>query len=103
MSGKVREAALYMERRLGGELAIPQIAEAAGVSQNHLNRLFRRELGRTVLGHFRHRKMEVTRFLLENTSLSVKEIADRVGYRDLQRFNKVVREILGSSPRKLRK
>lgn len=98
----VAAAIAYVESRLAEPLTVPDVARGAGVSHNHLTRLFRAETGDTVVAHIRHRRMERARHLLRETTLPIATIAASVGIADLQAFNKVCRRELGASPRAIR-
>lgn len=95
-------AVAYIESRLAEPLTVPGIARAAGVSHNHLTRLFRRATGDTVIAYIRHRRLERAHHLLRESTLSIPAIAAQIGIPDLQAFNKACRRELGASPRALR-
>lgn len=84
----VAAAVALIKARLGEPLRVPEIATAAGVSHNHLTRLFRAATGETVVGYIRTRRMERARHFLQATTLSVPAVAASVGIADLQAFNK---------------
>ncbi len=98
----VATAIAYVESNLAGPLAVPDIARIAGVSHNHLTRLFRAETGGTVVAHIRRRRLERARHLLRESTLSIPTVAASVGIGDLQAFNKACRRELGASPRAVR-
>ncbi|MGP3972334.1 helix-turn-helix transcriptional regulator [Streptomyces sp. 6N223] len=94
----VRAAVARIETRLRGPLGVADLAEAVGLSHNHLGRLFRAQLGTTVVAYIRERRMARAHHLLTRTSLSVKAVASMVGFRDLQSFNKAFRRAYGIPP-----
>jgi AraC-like DNA-binding protein len=98
----VAVAAALIEARLAEPLTVPEIARAAGVSHNHLTRLFRASTGETVVGYIRARRMERARHFLRATTMSIPAVAASVGIPDLQAFNKTCRRELGASPRSVR-
>ena len=51
----------HIESNLSGTLTVPDIARVAGVSHNHLTRLFHAETGHTVIGYIRRRRLERAR------------------------------------------
>ncbi|MFI9778170.1 helix-turn-helix domain-containing protein [Streptomyces sp. NPDC051956] len=95
-------AIAYIESNLAGQLTVPEVAAAAGVSHNHLIRLVRAETGGTVVAYIRRRRMERARHLLRESTLPIPAIAAAVGVQDLQAFNKACRRELGASPRAVR-
>lgn len=99
----VTAALAHIEQHLPLPITVPQIAAAAGISHNHLTRLFRGATGTTVVAHIRRRRLERAGHLLRESTLSIPAIAASVGIPDLQAFNKACRRELGASPRALRK
>ncbi|MFI6495765.1 helix-turn-helix domain-containing protein [Nonomuraea typhae] len=95
-------AVAHIEANLARPLSVPEVARAAGISHNHLTRLFRAETGHTVVAHIRRRRLEQARHLLTATTLPIPAVAAAVGIPDLQAFNKACRRELGASPRALR-
>jgi AraC-like DNA-binding protein len=92
----------YIEQGLAGPLPVPRIARAAGVSHNHLTRLFRTGTGDTVVSYIRRRRMERARHLLQASTMPIPAVAAAVGISDLQAFNKTCRRELGAAPRTIR-
>lgn len=101
-SPHVATAVGYIDDHLAEPVTVPQIARAVGVSHNQLTRLFRAELGTTVVAHLRRRRLERARHLLRESTLPIAGVAAAVGVPDLQAFNKACRREYGISPRGLR-
>jgi AraC-like DNA-binding protein len=99
----VSRAMQLIETTLSQPLSVPDLAAAVGVSHNHLTRLFQRDVGQTVVGYVRSRRVLRAVHLLQNTSLPIKAIASQVGIGDLHLFNKTIRGATGKSPRGVRK
>ncbi|WP_433010282.1 helix-turn-helix domain-containing protein [Kribbella sp. CA-294648] len=98
----VSTAISYIEGNLARSLTVPSLAAVAGVSHNHLTRLFRAETGMTVVAYIRQRRMARARHLLVSSTLSIPAIAASVGIPDLQAFNKTCHRELGGAPRAVR-
>ncbi|MEV0460664.1 AraC family transcriptional regulator [Catellatospora methionotrophica] len=98
----VAAAMAYLEARLAEPVSVPEIARHAGVSHNHLTRLFRAETGDTVVAYLRRRRLSRAEHLLRRSTLSIPAVAASVGIADLQAFNKACRREFGLSPRALR-
>jgi AraC-like DNA-binding protein len=95
-------AEAHIRANLDRKLTVSEVAEVAGVSQRHLLRCFRQEHQITVQEFIlRMRTQEAMRLLL-NTQLPIKEIAHRVGFHDLQHFNKTMRSATGAAPTRYR-
>jgi len=91
-----------IEEGLDGPLPVAALAHRAGVSHNHLTRLFRGAFALGVSAYIRHRRMLRAKHLLLNTDLPVAAIARAVGSTDLTLFNRWAHRELGASPRGVR-
>jgi AraC-like DNA-binding protein len=98
------EAALhYLDKNLETPKPLAFLAERLGLSPSHVSRLFKQQIGETPIAWQRRRKAERARLMLRESHLSPAQIAESLGIRDLQRFNKLMRKEFGLSPRALRK
>jgi AraC family transcriptional regulator of adaptative response / DNA-3-methyladenine glycosylase II len=73
-----------------------------GVSARHLRRLFATHLGVTPDGLARSARVHFARRLLDDTDLSVLQIAFAAGFGSVRQFNRACREVFRASPRELR-
>ena len=73
-----------------------------GVSARHLRRLFTEHLGVTPDGLARSARVHFARRLLDDTDLTVTEIALAAGFGSLRQFNRACQEVFRESPRELR-
>jgi AraC family transcriptional regulator of arabinose operon len=98
----VHFAQRYIEQNLAEALDLSQIAAATGVTPQYLTRLFRRELHITPMRYLWQLRTQRGVELLEDTGLSISEIADRVGFQSPFHFSRLVRQQHGCGPRELR-
>jgi AraC family transcriptional regulator, regulatory protein of adaptative response / DNA-3-methyladenine glycosylase II len=96
-----RAVRLILEGALDGATE-EQLSARLGVSARHLRRLFRSHLGVTPDGLARSARAHFARRLLDDTDLSVLEIALTTGFGSVRQFNRACREIFRASPRQLR-
>lgn len=96
----LRTAIQTMERHLEEALPIPDIADAAGVSQRHLNRLFSLHLGKTTAQYYRDIRLDRARGLITQTEMPLAEVAIASGFRSQVSFSRAYRERFGLSPGK---
>lgn len=80
-----------------------QIAEAAGLSVSRLNFLFRRDFGITPVQMLIRKRMEYARMLLADPMKTVTEVAQSVGYSDMNYFIRAFRVRNGITPAAFRK
>ena len=79
-----------------------QLAGRLGVSERHLRRLFGTHLGVTPDGLARSARTHFARRLLDDTDLSITEIAFAAGFGSLRQFNRACQDVFRASPRALR-
>jgi AraC family transcriptional regulator of adaptative response / DNA-3-methyladenine glycosylase II len=79
-----------------------ELGARLGVSPRHLRRLFNTHLGLTPDGLARSARVHFARRLLDDTDLSITEVAFAAGFGSLRQFNRVCREVFRESPRMLR-
>lgn len=99
---RLADALRYLEKELDTRKPVAFLAERLGVTEGHVIRLFRKRFQTTPAAWRRKRLAERARLLLQESHLSPKQVADELGIRDLQHFNKLLRRELGVSPRAIR-
>jgi AraC family transcriptional regulator of adaptative response / DNA-3-methyladenine glycosylase II len=80
-----------------------ELGARLGVSARHLRRLFSTHLGVTPDGLARSARVHFARRLLDDTDLTVTEIAFAAGFGSLRQFNRACQEVFRESPRTLRR
>ncbi|MBL4699746.1 MAG: AraC family transcriptional regulator [Phycisphaeraceae bacterium] len=79
-------------------ISLDALAQAIDVSPYYLSRVFSQENGFTLSSYLTQQRMEKARQLLTQTTLSIKEVAYAVGYRDSHYFSRVFRGAFYISP-----
>lgn len=92
----------WIELHLADPPTPAQLRKRFGYSHNHLNHLFKRDMGCTLGQYTRRRRVRHAVELIRRTQLPIKAIAAEVGFADLQQFNKLLRREAGMAPRALR-
>jgi AraC-like DNA-binding protein len=92
----------YLEEHCAGENVLREAARVAGVTPQHLIRLFRQKYRITPGRYLWRTRVERGAGLLAATGLTVGEIADRCGFRNPFHFSRLLREMQGVSPRQFR-
>jgi len=78
------------------------LAGLLGLSARHLRRLFQEQVGVTPSQLARSSRAHFARRLLDDTDLSITDIAFASGFGSLRQFNRTVGEIFRATPRELR-
>lgn len=79
------------------------LAADLGVSERHLRRELQREVGTGPLQLARARRLWLARLLLDQTNLTVTEVAFAAGFGSLRQFNDSVRAAFHAAPSELRR
>jgi AraC family transcriptional regulator of adaptative response / DNA-3-methyladenine glycosylase II len=87
----------------GEEASVEILAARVGVGARHLARLFGKHLGATPLQVAKTARVQRAKRLLDDTDLSMTEVALRAGFRSLRRFNAVFSEVYRRSPTEVRR
>jgi len=95
---RVVKALRFIWDHITQDLSVNQIADHVGVSRRTLERAFQRELKRGINEEFHRRRMKKTRELLEQTNLTVAQIADHMHFSSSGRLCRVFRAAFGTSP-----
>jgi signal transduction histidine kinase/DNA-binding LacI/PurR family transcriptional regulator/AraC-like DNA-binding protein len=101
-SALVKRAIAYLHQNYARPLSRWEIAEAIGVSQDYLSRVFNRELGLSPWSYLNRYRIGQAKALLRGTSDSVQAIAHQVGFKDQAYFSRVFHSLTGVSPRAFR-
>lgn len=80
-----------------------EFAERFSVSESSVKNYFRGVYGQSILQYAAHCRMQHAAELLASTTLSVIEIAGRVGYGNQSKFSAAFRKKFGLSPREYRR
>ena len=92
------EAVLIVEEEFASELSLDDIARRVASSRRQLQRAYA-EIGNTTFrSHLTAVRMDAAAELLARGSLTVREVAHRVGYRQPAQFAKAFRRHHGVSP-----
>lgn len=95
-------AAGLMRRHLEQPLPIPEIARRLGISQRGLEKRCRTAAGRSPQSLYMSVRLSEAHRLVEDTPVSVTEIAGRVGYADASAMTRAFRREFGRTPQQVR-
>lgn len=92
----------FILKNLDRQITVEELASVAAVSPRTLARRIHSGLGMTPHEFVQRMRVSHATHLLETTSVSVDEVAARVGYADPAAFRRVFRRFAGESPRGIR-
>ncbi|WP_152615694.1 GlxA family transcriptional regulator [Leisingera sp. ANG-M1] len=102
LGGKLAKAVAIMEESVETPLPTAVIAERAGLSVRHLERLFLTHLDTTPARHYRRVRLKLAGKLIADTSLPVVDIALACGFPSSASLAKAYRHEFGVTPHQLR-
>ena len=91
-------AMTYIETHLADRITVAAIARAANLSIRTLMRVFRKEVGATVVDFILRRRIARARQLLRQPERTCAEIAFECGFGSVQHFNRIFRRHENTSP-----
>lgn len=94
----VCRACEYIDANFSAAISAQAVAAHAYVSVSHLNRLFRAELGTSIMAYVTAKRVELARQLLETTDLPVHNISLVAGYTHPNYLSYVFTRATGETP-----
>jgi transcriptional regulator GlxA family with amidase domain len=91
-----------MTEHLEERLSVGELGRRVNLSPSRFAHLFRHEIGYGPARYLRELRLDRARALVEESTLSIKEIMARVGFNDPSHFTRDFRRRHGASPRKIR-
>lgn len=99
---RIHQTLAYIRKHLDTRLDIDQLADKACMSKDHFIRIFKRETGETPNVYITKRKLEKAELALVTTDLSIRGVAQLVGYDDYSYFNRLFKKNAGITPQQYR-
>ena len=99
---KLRDAVLYIEGHYCEAITLPDISASAGINQTTLTALMKEELGCTATQYLMKYRITVSKKQLAFTSVPIKDLANMVGFKTVQHFSRVFKEVTGTTPAEFR-
>lgn len=100
--GTVRAMLGYIEASLPGTITLADLSAVFFMSEGHLCRLFRQEMGMSVIAYVKRMRMQMAARLLSDTTQSVRDVGARVGVSDPNYFCRIFKQETGMTPSEYR-
>ena len=94
----LRAAVEHIRRHFQEKLTLPLLADTAGLSQQHLNRLFQKYLSQSAMEYVNHVRISHAEELLRSSNLTMEEISYKLGFSSPAYFCRVFKKVKGLPP-----
>lgn len=98
----IEKAKRLIEDSFASDIGLQELAEQLELSPYWLSSLFKKETGQNFLDYVTGLRMAKAKELLRGTTMKIYEIAEAVGYKDLQHFGKLFKKRTGVTPKEYR-
>lgn len=93
----------YCGEHFAEDITVKTLAEALFISESYVSKLFSKNLKCSFREHINSLRVQKAQKLLESTDLRIGQIMAACGFQNQSSFNRVFREVTGTSPRQYRK
>lgn len=93
----------YIVENISRQVSLDEVSKEVYLSANYLGVLFKKETGMLFSQYITQVKIEKAKELLREMDYSIKEIADKLGYKDIRNFSRLFQNQVGVKPSEYRK
>ena len=97
-SGRMKGMVAYLRAHLDQQITRRSLAREFGITPEHVNALFKKQLGVTPTQFIHRERMLLAYRYLRDEGASVKEVAARVGFEDPFYFSRVFKRVMHRTP-----
>ena len=99
---RLRRVLDFIDASLGDDIALTDLAAAAGSSQAHFSRAFQIAVGSSPYHYVLQRRIDYARVLLLTSDDSLQHVGTRSGFRSQQQFGLMFKRLVGVGPKRFR-
>lgn len=97
------ELLAYVDDNFDKDIYLNDLSERFYLNPTYICDLFKEHIGKTLSNYILDLRMNKARYYLNNTSLTISEIGELVGYRDYSYFHKTFKKYYGVTPGNMRR
>ena len=94
----ITEAKHYIQQHYQEALRLEDVSSAVGFNATYFSTPFKKETGQNFMDYLAELRISKAKELLCGEELSVQDVAEQVGYRDLKYFSRLFKKLTGVSP-----
>ncbi len=100
---KFNDIVIYINDHYDEDITVSNIAEKFFISESYLSSLFKKNSGKSVMKYVNEVRIERAKTHLHRSSMNIGEIANYVGFGDINYFSRKFRSIVGMTPSEYKK
>ncbi|NDV58053.1 AraC family transcriptional regulator [Bacteroides sp. 519] len=96
---RIKKCLQYIHENIDKDISVSQLADLSCITEDHLIRIFKKEVKSTPLKYINNKKMEKAQLLLLTTNLPVREVALELSIDNISYFNRIFKQYTGKTPK----
>ena len=93
----------YLETHHTEDISLDRLSDLMYISSTYISKVFKEETGDSPINYLIKIRLNRAKLLLQNQNITVKEVAESVGYQDAYHFSKLFKKHYGISPSEVQK
>ena len=102
MNSMVKNICRVVLKNMDNQVSIKFIADQLFMNQSYISTLYKEKTGSSLVEYITMVKMERAKILFQNSEIKNYEVADKLGYKDVEYFSKVFKKYTGTTPSEFR-
>ncbi|RLU01843.1 GlxA family transcriptional regulator [Ketobacter sp.] len=99
---RVQSIQQWLEQNFNADINLDELARQYGMSPRNFKRRFTDASGETPLNYLQKLRVEAAKHLLDGSSVQIEQVAEQVGYRDVNHFRRLFKRHAGMTPARFR-
>ena len=100
--GKMERAKNFLKTNYDKKVSLKDVAQELCLSPKYLSRIFKEKTGKGFNDFRLEIKIQVEQDILKSDQVSVQEVADKLGYKNLESFTRIFKKVTGATPTEFR-
>lgn len=95
---RVRQVVAWIGQNIDRPISLSEICTKAMMNKSTLERVFRQQMGTSIISYCRQLKIEHAKKMLREEKMNVTQIAERLGFSSIHYFSRTFKKITGMTP-----
>ena len=100
---EIKRALAYIDKHLYQNPSLRDISDYVYLSETYFSKLFKKEMGLTLVQYVNQRKLDQAKILLRESDTPIESIAKALGFSRPSYFSKIFKEAMADTPHGYRK